>query len=175
MVMKKMSKIILLWVLMLPVAAMSQQTTQPDSLLNSLTGNWVLKGTIAGQETIHDVIARRVLNGQYVQLTEVSREKDQKGNPEYEAIIYVCWQEPKKQYFCLWLDNTSNEGISNQVIGEAKQNADTIDWVFTYRDGSKFYNSFLYDRSTDTWQWKMDGEEKGKLQPFARVKLTRSH
>ncbi len=172
--MKRLSKIILLLVLMLPTATRSQQTTQPDSLLNRLTGNWVLKGTIAGQETIHDVNAKWVLNGQYVQLTEVAREKDQKGNPVYEAIVYFCWQEPKKQYFCLWLDNTSNEGISNNVIGEAKHNGDKIEWVFRYGDGTKFYNAFLYDRNTDTWQWNMDGEEKGKLQPFARVKLTRN-
>lgn len=172
--MLKLSKIILLWVFILPVVARSQQKTPPDSLLNKLTGNWVLKGTIAGQATIHDINAKRVLNGQYVQLTEVSREKDQKGNPAYEATVYFCWQEPKKQYFCLWLDNTSNEGISNHVTGEAKQNGDKIEWVFTYNDGTKFYNTFLYDRNTDTWQWNMDGEEKGKLQPFARVKLTRN-
>ena len=29
------------------------------------------------------------------------------------------------------------------------------------------------DRGSDTWQWMMDNEENGKLQPFARVKLTR--
>ncbi|MES1217343.1 MAG: hypothetical protein ABUT20_17660 [Bacteroidota bacterium] len=172
--MKRLGKIILLLVFFLPVAAKSQQTTQPDSLLNKLTGNWVLKGTIAGQETIHDIAAKRVLNKQYIQLTEVSREKDGKGNPAYEAVVYFCWQEPKKQYFCLWLDNTSNEGISNQVVGQAKQNGDKIELVFTYKDATKFYTTFLYDRNTDSWQWNMDGEEKGKLQPFARVKLTRN-
>lgn len=174
--MRRLSKIILLliFIFISPIAVWSQQATQPDSLLNKLTGNWILKGTIAGQETIHDISAKRVLNGQYVQLTEVSREKDQKGNPAYEATVYFCWQEPKKQYFCLWLDNTSNEGISNQVIGEAKQNGDKIELVFRYSDGTKFYNSLLYERNADTWQWNLDGEEKGKLQPFARVKLTKN-
>lgn len=172
--MKRLGKIILLLVFILPVAAKSQQTTPPDSLLNKLTGSWVLKGTIAGQETIHDVTAKRVLNGQYIQLTEVSREKDGKENPAYEAVVYFCWQEPKKQYFCLWLDNTSNEGISNQVIGQAKQNGDKIELVFKYNDATKFYTTFIYDRNMDSWQWNMDGEEKGKLQPFARVKLTRN-
>ena len=172
--MKRLTKIILLLVFISPITARSQQTIQPDSLLNKLTGNWVLKGTIAGQVTIHDINAKRVLNGEYVQLTEVSREKDGKGNPAYEAVVYFCWQELKKQYFCLWLDNTSNEGISNQVIGQAKQNGDKIELVFRYSDGTKFYTTFLYDRNTDTWQWNMDGEGKGKLQPFARVKMTRN-
>ena len=172
--MKRLSKIILLITFTWPFTVRSQQTIPPDSLLNKLTGNWVLRGTIAGQETIHDINAKRVLNGQYVQLTEVSRERDQQGKPAYEATVYFCWQEPKQQYFCLWLDNTSNEGISNHVTGVAKQNGDTIEWVFSYSDGTKFYNTFLYDRKMDTWQWNMDGEEKGQLKPFARVKLMRN-
>jgi hypothetical protein len=72
------------------------------------------------------------------------------------------------------LDNTSNEGISNQVVGVAKQNGDTIAWVFTYSDGTRFYNTFVYDRNLDSWQWNLDGEEKGKLKPFARVMLSRN-
>lgn len=172
--MKTILKSILLLVLMSPFTVKSQQITQPDSLLNKLTGKWVLNGTIAGQETIHDIDAKRVLNGQYIQLKEVSREKDEKGNPLYDAIIYICWQEAKKQYFCLWLDNTSNEGISNQILGLAKLNGDKIEMVFKFSDTNQFHTTFLYDRDTDTWQWIMDGEENGKLRPFARVKLTKN-
>jgi len=134
----------------------------------------VLTGTIEGQKTTHDVDAKRVLNGQYVQIKEVSREKDEKGNPLYDAVIYICWQDAKKQYFCLWLDNTSNEGISNQVIGRAKQNGDKIEMVFKFSDANQFHTTFIYDRETDTWQWLMDGEENGKLQPFASVRLTKN-
>ena len=172
--MKKLLQLILLFVLISPVTVKSQQISQPDSLLNKLAGKWVLTGTIEGQKTIHDVDAKRVLNGQYVQIKEVSREKDEKGNPLYDAVIYICWQEAKKQYFCLWLDNTSNEGISNQVIGRAKQNGDKIEMVFKFSDANQFHTTFIYDRETDTWQWLMDGDENGKLQPFARVRLTKN-
>jgi len=172
--MKTFLKLILLFVLISPVTVKSQQISQPDSLLNKLAGKWVLTGTIEGQKTIHDVDAKRVLNGQYVQIKEVSREKDEKGNPLYDAVIYICWQEAKKQYFCLWLDNTSNEGISNQVIGRAKQNGDKIEMIFKFSDANQFHTTFIYDREADTWQWLMDGEENGKLQPFARVRLTKN-
>ena len=172
--MKTLLRLILLLVFISPVTINAQQITQPDSLLNKLTGKWVLSGRIAGQETIHDIDAKRVLNGQYVQLTEVSREKDGKGNALYEAVVYFCWQEAKKQYFCLWLDNTSNEGISNGVIGRAKENGDKIELVFKFSNSTLFHTTFLYDRDTDTWQWLMDGEENGKLQSFARVKLTKN-
>jgi len=172
--MKKLLQLILLFVLISPVTVKSQQVSQPDSLLNNLAGKWVLTGTIEGQKTTHDVDAKRVLNGQYVQIKEVSREKDEKGNPLYDAVIYICWQDAKKQYFCLWLDNTSNEGISNQVIGRAKQNGDKIEMVFKFSDANQFHTTFIYDRNADTWQWLMDGEENGKLQPFASVRLTKN-
>ena len=172
--MKTLLKLILLFFLISPVTVKSQQVSQPDSLLNNLAGKWVLTGTIEGQKTTHDVDAKRVLNGQYVQIKEVSREKDEKGNPLYDAVIYICWQDAKKQYFCLWLDNTSNEGISNQVIGRAKQNGDKIEMLFKFSDANQFHTTFIYDRETDTWQWLMDGEENGKLQPFASVRLTKN-
>lgn len=173
MLMKRLVIRILILLLIFPVAVKSQQTTQPDLLLNKIIGKWVLRGIIAGKETIHDVSAERVLNGQYIQLREVSREKDEKDNPLYQAIVYICWQEAKKEYFCLWLDNTSNEGISNGIIGHARQGGDKIDMLFNFSSTSQFHTTFLYDRNTDTWQWHMDGEEKGKILPFARVKLTK--
>jgi len=60
------------------------------------------------------------------------------------------------------------------VIGEAKQNGDKIEFVFKFKDATQFHTTFSYDRDADTWQWIMDGEENGKLQPFARVKLTKN-
>jgi hypothetical protein len=171
--MKRLVIAFLILLFIFPGSVKSQETTQPDSLLNKLIGKWVLRGTIAGKETIHDVSADRVLNGQYIQLKEVSREKDEKGSPLYQAIVYLCWQEAKKEYFCLWLDNTSNEGISNGIIGRAKQSGDEIEMVFNFSSVSQFHTTFLYNKKTDTWQWHMEGEEKGKLQPFGRVKLTK--
>ena len=169
--MKTLISLIFLLVMSVPATLKAQQL--PDSLLNKLIGNWTLNGIIDGQKTIHDIDVQRVLNGQYVQLKEVSREKDQKGNPLYEAIVYICWEESKKQYSCLWLDNTSNGGISNGIIGRANQNGDKIELIFKYGDTNQFHTTFLYDKGTNTWQWLMDGEENGKLQSFARVILTK--
>jgi hypothetical protein len=171
--MKILIRSICLLILFVPVTAKSQQLTQPDSLLNRMTGNWILNGTINGQKTTHDVEIQRVLNGQYVQLKEVSRERDQNGNPVYEALVYICWEESKKQYSCLWLDNTGNGGISNGITGHAKQNRDKIELIFRYNATAQFHTTFLYNRETDTWQWLMDEEEDGKTQPFARIVMTK--
>lgn len=151
--------------------ASTQTSRPPGELLERLTGKWVLEGTIAGKKTTHDVVTSWVLNGQYVQLHEVSREQDAQGRPAYEALVYLTWEPSRGEYSCLWLDSTSNVGLSNGVVGHAKPSGDELRLLFKFADGSTFHTTFAYDRKADTWQWKMDGEEKGKLAPFARVML----
>jgi hypothetical protein len=154
-------------------SALAQQATFQDSLLDHFIGKWILQGTIVGKETTHDILAEWVLGHQYVQFREVSREKDVRGEAMYEAIVYIGWDQPSNQYACLWLDNTGGGGLSAHAIAYAKQNGDTLAFLFKGSDNSLFHTTFLYDRSSDTWMWQMDGEENGKMQPFARVRLTR--
>jgi len=172
--MKTIINLFLFLLILLPANLKSQQLSRPDSLLNKMTGKWILNGTIDNKKTTHNIDIQRVLNGQYIQIKEVSREKDLTGKPLYEAIVYICWEESKKQYSCLWLDNTSNGGISNGIIGRAKQNMDKIEFLFMYNEKSQFHTTFEYNKETDTWQWLMDGEENGKTEPFARFTLTKN-
>ena len=88
--------------------ASAQTSTPPREILERMTGTWVLEGTIDGKSTTHDIVAKWVLNGQYVQLHEVSRELDAQGRPAYEAIVYLTWEPSRGEYSCLWLDSTSN-------------------------------------------------------------------
>jgi hypothetical protein len=162
-------------VLVVSFAALGQQTapTRPDALLDHMTGAWTLQGTLAGHETTHDVEAVWVLNHEYVRLHESSREKNPQGQPAYEAIVFLEWDEPTGEYKCLWLDSTSGGGLSAQGIAHGKRSGDEIAFLFKGADGSNFYTTFLYDTSADTWRWVMDGEDHGKRVPFGRVKLTR--
>lgn len=159
--------------ILISLSASAQQSTFQDPLLDHLIGKWVLQGTIGGSATTHDIDAEWVLGHQYVRFRELSREKDTKGQAAYEAIVFIGWDQPSSQYACLWLDTTGGGGLTGQAIGHAKRSGDDIAFVFKAGDGSLFHTTFAYGKSTDTWQWLMDGEEKGKLQPFARVKLTR--
>lgn len=134
-----------------------------------MSGSWVLEGTLSGKRTTHDVVASSVLSGQYVQLHEVSRDLDAQGRPAYEALVYLTWEQARSEYSCLWLDSTSNAGLSNGVTCRAGPSGDEIHLLFKYADGNTFHTTFAYDRTADTWQWKMDGEEKGELTPFARM------
>jgi len=171
--MRKFMNILALSILV-SFTVLAQQPTFQDTLLDHLTGKWVLQGTIAGQETTHDITVEWVLGHQYVRLYELSREKDANGQAMYEAIVFIGWDQPAGQYACLWLDSTGGGGLSAQAIGHAKPNGDEIAFLFNGSDGSIFHTTFAYSKSTDSWQWLMNSEEGGLLQPLARVRLTRN-
>lgn len=155
-------------------AAMAAPAARPPGeLLERIAGQWVLEGAMDGKKVTHDIVASAVLNGGYVQLHEISREHDAQGRPAYEAIVYLAWEPSKGEYACQWLDSTSNAGLSNGVTCRARPADDEIRLLFKYADGNRFHTTFAYDRKADTWHWRMDGEEKGRLVPFARVTLRR--
>jgi hypothetical protein len=138
-----------------------------------MIGAWVLQGRIGGQETTHDVVAEWVTGHQYLSFHEISREKDSRGEPLYEAIVFIGWDQPSGQYACLWLDSTGGGGLTGRAIGYARRAGDELAFLFKAGDGSLFHTTFIYDRGSDTWKWQMDGEEGGKSQPFARVTLAK--
>jgi len=63
-------------------------------------------------------------------------------------------------------------GFSKASVGYAPRTGDEIRFLFA-DEKSTFHNTFFYDRKADAWEWRMDNEDKGKLVPFARVRLTR--
>ncbi len=154
--------------------ALSQQTSFQDSLLDQLAGKWIMTGTIQDQETTHDIDAQWVLAHQYLQIHEISREKDSAGAPAYEAIVYLGWDQPPQQYACLWLDVTGGGGLSGQAIGHGRRDQDRIAFLFRGGDSSVFHTTFVRDRMNDTWQWLMDSEDNRILHPFARLTLRRA-
>jgi hypothetical protein len=154
-------------------AASARQAPAPALLIDHFVGNWVLQGTIDGKQTTHDVDAQWVLNHGYVRMHEVSREKDATGAPAYEAIVFISYDKKSGEYTCLWLDNTSNAGLINNGFGRGKPTGTTIPFLIKPTGGDVFHTSFIYAPGSDSWQWVMDGESGGKLQPFARVTLTR--
>jgi hypothetical protein len=156
-------------------SAFAQQATFQDSFLDRLVGRWVLRGEIAGKQTIHDVTSEWVLGHQYVRLHEVSREKNAAGQPAYEAMVFIGWDQSAREYACLWLDSTSTSGFSSEGAGHAKRAGDEIPFVF--RDVNhqvSFRNTFSYDQKTDSWAWRMDNVQNGKDVPFGRVKLSKN-
>ncbi len=150
----------------------AQERPVHSPLLDHLAGKWVLRGEITGQETTHDVEAGWVLDHHYLEIHEVSREKNQNGKPQYQATIYIGWNEPTKQYAAVWLDTYG--GISPGSIGIADPKENELTFVFRDEKGSvTFRNAFFYDGEGNSWVWRMDNVEGGVSKPFARLTLTR--
>jgi hypothetical protein len=87
--------------------ALFGQGLHPDSLLPRLIGHWVLHGTIAREQTVHDVSFEWMLGHEYVRMHEVSRERGPDGTPAYEAVVLFGRDPRTGAYACLWMDNTA--------------------------------------------------------------------
>jgi hypothetical protein len=159
--------------LSLAPAALIGQGLHPDSLFPRLIGNWVLRGTIARQQTVHDVTFEWLLNREYVQMHEVSRERAPNGTPAYEAVV-LFGRDPKTgAYACTWMDNTAAAAFPPEGIGRGSVVGDSIPFTFHYTATTSFHTTFVYDRTNDSWRWHMDNDSSGVRRPFARVTLTR--
>ena len=154
--------------------AAEKSAAEPVNLLDHLTGSWVLQGTIAGKPTTHDVQATWVLNREYVQLHEISRDKNDRGGTAYEAIVYLSWDGKAQQYTCLWLDSTAGGGLSAEGLAHGNLAGDSIPLIFTLSPSDQIHTTFSYDKATDTWWWLIDNIENGKAHRFADVTLTRA-
>ena len=149
-------------------APLFAQALHPDSLFPRLVGNWVLRGTIARQQTVKWLLGR-----EYVEMHEVSRERAPNGTPAYEAVVLFGRDPATGTYACVWMDNTAAAAFPPEGTGRGTLAGDSISFFFQYSAATSFHTTFLYDASKDSWQWHMDNDSSGVRKPFARVTLTR--
>ena len=165
----------LVWSLGLLVSAQAlpAQALPPDSLFDRLVGRWVLRGTIARQQTTHDVTFEWMLGRSYLRMHEVSRERAPNGSPAYEAVVIFARDPRTGEYACLWMDNTGSNAFDPAGIGRGSVVGDSIRFLFRYTATTSFHNTFVHSRAADSWQWHLDNDSLGVRRPFARVMLTR--
>jgi len=154
-------------------SVLASQGLHPDSLFPRLAGHWVLRGTIARQQTVHDVTFEWLLDREYLQMHEVSRERSPTGTPAYEAVVLFGRDPATGAYACLWMDNTAAAAFPPAGIGRGSVAGDSIPFLFHYTATTSFHTAFVYHPAKDSWQWHMDNDSAGVRRPFARVTLTR--
>ena len=98
------SFVVLIISLCLVSTTIAQTLEERGTLLDELAGRWVMIGTIAGQEVVHDLEADWVLGGHYLYFHEIARGRDENGDPAYESRVYFGWDEATERLVCLWLD-----------------------------------------------------------------------
>ena len=168
----RLKQLVLLATLLVAVTVMAQQAPVSSMLLDHLAGKWLMQGTVGKQSVAHDFDAEWVLQHHYLRFREVSREKNDKGEPQYEATVFIGWNEKNKQYACVWMDVYG--GATAESIGFATAKENELAFVFTDERGeTSFTNRFIYDPKTNTWENQLDNVVKGEAKPFARFKLTK--
>ena len=165
--------VILVLALLCAPASLFGQALNPDSLFQRLVGHWVLRGTLARQQTVHDVTFEWLLGREYVQMHEVSRELASNGTPIYEAVVLLGRDPKTSEYACMWMDNTAAAAFPPEGIGRGYVAGDSIPFLFHYTATTSFHTTFIYDRANDSWQWHMDNDSSGVRRPFGRLTLTR--
>ena len=141
-------------------------------LLDRLVGHWVLTGVIGRQSVVHDVDANWVLDGNYVRISEISRERGDNGQPKYEATIFIGWLETAHHFVCIWLDNT--EVASGGVTCVAAEAPNSLPFEFRDEHGALMIaTTFAYHRDDDTWEWQIDNIRDGRAVRFANLSLHR--
>jgi hypothetical protein len=58
-----------------------------------------------------------------------------KGEPQYEATVFVGWNEKTRQYACVWMDVYG--GATSESIGLATPQENELAFVFTDEHGTK--------------------------------------
>jgi len=150
----------------------AQQLPVDSPILDHLAGKWVMQGEVSGQKVTHDVQADWVLDHHYLRIQETSREKNSKNKPQYEATVYIAWNEARNQYAAIWLDVYG--GISPASIGVAEPKENELLFVFKDESGAvDLRNDFIFHPDSQTWESKIDDIDKGVVKPFVRLTLRR--
>lgn len=171
-----MKPLIILATILASLTVTAQEAPVNSPLLDHLAGKWLLQGTVGKQSVTHDLEAEWVLQHHYLRFRETSQEKNDKGEPQYDATVFVGWNEKTRQYACVWLDvygGLTSESIGVAAPKEPKEKENEIAFVFTDTHGeTSLTNTYVYDPSTNTWENRIDNIVKGEAKPFARFKLT---
>lgn len=137
-----------------------------DELLDNLVGNWKLTRKIRGQTVENKVKAEWVLNHQFLRIEM----KDVKTPVEYEATIFIGYDNMSERYVVHWLDVFGGRFSETLAYG-TKTDKNSIKFVFEYPD-SPFHNIFTWNGEAKTWQFLMRTKDNsGKWTVFAEDTL----
>ena len=138
-----------------------------DPLLDNLVGQWKLKRKIGTRTAENSVTVDWVLNHQFLRI----QMKDVNSPPEYEAMIFIGYDNASERYVVHWLDLFG--GRFSETLGFGVRTGNSIKFVFEYPDGP-FHNSFTWYPQTRSWRFLMQNKNKeGKWVTFAEDSLTK--
>ncbi len=106
-----------------------------------------------------------VLNHQFIEFHYGAAD----AKPEYEAFVFIGFDEAAKTYVCHWVDVF---GGKDSELGRGKIDDKLLAIEFKFGNGD-LTNKFTFDPKTKTWTSLIRQQEKGEWKTFAEEKWTR--
>jgi len=90
--------------------------------------------------------------------------------PEYEAFVYIGFDDAAKDYVCHWVDVF---GAKDSELGRGKLDDKLFTLEFKFGKDGELTNEFTFDPQTKTWTSVIRQIEKGEWTTFAEEKWTK--
>jgi hypothetical protein len=148
------------------VIAHAQPPPLQDPFLDNFVGDWKIERNM-GKRGIHQstVHCEWMLHHQFLEFHYGAAD----AKPEYEAIVFVGFDDTAKNYVCHWVDVF---GAKDSELGRGKLDDKLLSLEFKFGNG-ELTNTFTFDPKTKTWTSLIRQTEKGEWVTFAEEKWTR--
>jgi hypothetical protein len=152
--------------LLVLVIARAQPPPLQDPFLDNFVGDWRVERNM-GKRGVHQssVHCEWVLNHQFIAFHYGAAD----AKPEYEAFVYIGFDDAAKNYVCHWVDVF---GARDSELGQGKLDENLLGIEFKFGKG-ELTNHFTFDPQTKTWSSLIRQTEKGEWKTFAEEKWTK--
>ena len=156
----------LLLFLFLELATAQPPPALQDPFLDNFVGDWRVERKM-GNGSVHEssVHCEWVLNHQFIEFRYGSAD----AKPEYEAFVFIGFDDAAKNYVCHWVDIF---GAKDSELGRGKIDDKLLAIEFKFGNG-ELTNKFTFDPQTKTWTSLIRQIEKGEWKTFAEEKWTK--
>jgi hypothetical protein len=139
-----------------------------DPFLDNFVGDWSVARKMGNGRTIESTVRSEwVLKHQFIQLHYGAGGKA----PEYEALVFIGFDEAAKSYVCHWVDVFGGH-YSGVGRGKLDPNQLAVEFKFDSEESS-LTNKFAFDPETKSWTSLIRQEENGQWKTFAEEKWTK--
>lgn len=137
------------------------------ALLASLDGNWIMVGDVRGKSVKYKLTVQPVLRGTFTELHMTDAQEP----PEYEARLFIGYDQESGQVIAHWLDVFGAKGSIPHGTGRITGN--TIEFTIPYKDGP-FRDTLRYDPATGKWRFTIEASDgTGEWKHFAAYDIQR--
>jgi hypothetical protein len=139
-----------------------------DRFLDNFVGDWRVERKMGNGRTAEtSVRGEWTLKHQFIELHYGHAD----AASEYEAIVFIGFDEADKTYVCHWVDVFGGR-YSALGYGKIDNDLRAIEFRFVPKDG-ELTNKFSFDSQTKTWTSLIRQTEKGEWKTFAEEKWTK--